>query len=618
MGNRLKRANQRLGINGLFAVAALSIVIFWRYVPETFDLTKSVFVLTSTPLVLATISLRNPAGWMRGKDWWAVAILFWLLLALLLSAFRNPSDQLAWIGQEHRYTGVLFWFVCLLGAVMVYRSSRPDSLLAFSKWVSIAAVPFLIYSFVQMTDSDPFRWGISSFNSRYVFSSQGNPNFASWTCALIFACGYLLANKQDSARWRALGLSTAICSMSVAVATVSIQGVAGIAVFLTCILGFRGLLILTGKSRSFEVRDLVYVAVFASGYVLSSNATWLLLSSVLGFVILYLVRDLSIEVSKFRLAAGSASLMAVGTGLLLVSHERVFDWMDQQFGERKAFYSAALGMFRDSPFLGHGFDRYGRMFTRYRPDWHAESLQNSISGSAHSLWLGLLVSGGLFLLLPVLLIFFGAVARSWRRAVTLSGDGDSVVLVALVVMLGILWIVSVEQVSVIFISLLVFGLAMGLERPDVRRVGSSVSRVVSAAGLALALVLAVFSVRWIEGNRAQSDAYRELYGTGNIQRGLELLDKAVRWGPHPSEVRAIRANVFSQLELKNAALSEANWVVEEYEYSGMGALESAKILLKYGEYQRAEEILVKAIENNDNNPLLVERANEALSAIRQP
>lgn len=603
--------------DGLFALAAISIVFFWRYVPETFDLTKIVVILVGVPALFLYSEFFRRRGLTRGRDRMVIVATSLFLVALMLSALLNPSSQLAWIGQEHRYTGSLFWVVCVLGAAIAYQLADRLSVERFARWVSLAAVPFLIYSFIQMADLDPFRWGINTFNSRYVFSTQGNPNFASWTCALVFACGFILAGRSERKGWYYLGQLTSISSISVAVATVSIQGVVGIAFFLAVLIVHRVVSMLKRSSQEFELGLAIHSAVFVIGYFYSTNL-WIVFTTVCaGFLALLLGGHRSVRIGKNSLK-GIVVSGFLGTLILVIyAGERLLDWADEQFGERRAFYSAAVGMVRDSPVWGHGFDRYGRLFTRYRPDWHAETLQGSVAGSAHSIWLGLLVSGGLFLFVPLFVLFVSSLARIWKEGRAQQVISDSPTFFALVLMLSFLWLVSVEQASIIFITLIFVGLGLGTGRPVVRSISKRDSRVLGAIAFSVLLTMSIVSFRWIEGNKAQSDAYRELYGTGNIELGLELMDKAVRWGPHPSETRAIRANIFAQLDLRERAVEDANWVVEEYEYSGMGALESAKILLKYQEFARAEEILVRAIRNNKNNALLVDRANEALAAIRQ-
>ena len=123
------------------------------------------------------------------------------------------------------------------------------------------------------------------------------------------------------------------------------------------------------------------------------------------------------------------------------------------------------------------------------------------------------------------------------------------------------------------------------------------------------------SARWLIGNKAQNDSYKALFGTGQIENGLDLLDKAVEWGPQPSEVRAVRSSVMLQLGRIEEAAGDAIWVAREYNYSGYGALESADLLFKVGYFEDSLYILNRVVENNSNNSALVTESYELMAAI---
>lgn len=85
---------------------------------------------------------------------------------------------------------------------------------------------------------------------------------------------------------------------------------------------------------------------------------------------------------------------------------------------RKIYWSAAISIFWSSPFLGHGFDVFGE---EYRA---VMSPENPYTNSPHNYTLDLAVSGGVFLLVPWLIVSILPIAIGARKLFLLEKNLD--------------------------------------------------------------------------------------------------------------------------------------------------------------------------------------------------
>lgn len=276
-------------------------------------------------------------------------------------------------------------------------------------------------------------------------------------------------------------------------------------------------------------------------------------------------------------------------------------------------------MFATNPLVGVGLERFGRLFTIYRPLWHARDLPGSLTSSAHSMWLGLLVSGGLLLLIPVLGIAIISAYRSLKIAFRSDALEADVVFGGLVVATIAVWMVAVEQPSTIFVSMLLFGLGLWWphqsEQKSVRRPADRYHLFKSSVAIVFVIVSVSYAVRISLGNKAQVEAFAQIFEKNDVQGGIDLLNRAVSYGPTPSEAVAIRGNLFAQLGLAELAVNDALRAAEAFEYSGRTPIASAEVLIQYGRLEEARRILLLAIEKNPGYVSIQEEASALLESI---
>jgi O-antigen ligase len=71
--------------------------------------------------------------------------------------------------------------------------------------------------------------------------------------------------------------------------------------------------------------------------------------------------------------------------------------LDASLSERREFWSAGVGIFRDNPVLGTGLDTYAHHFLAYRPASHARVNLIATTDAPHSVPLGMFTNGGVIL-----------------------------------------------------------------------------------------------------------------------------------------------------------------------------------------------------------------------------
>lgn len=583
----------------LVVVAILPLIVFHRWFPDAFDMPKAITSVIGGALLLSWGILVSSRAFVADRLLHCLLGVF--LIGLIVSALMNPNFALAFHGTERRYTGLVLWIAATVGLLSVRNFSVESTKNRLLVGLFFASWPFNVYAFLQATDNDPFKWNIVSFSSDIVFSTQGNPNFASWTCFLFIGGGIWMFVESHSLPKSLL----AACSISWTVVnltlTNSIQGQFAVVV-MCAVMAVIGVAKANGESRKLFIPSMVVLLLVGVAYVARTRPYALPIVFVVGVLILLLGSKITADLSvrSFRRSGFASSFfLVIGGALYLVSNP---GWFGSQFGERAAFYRAGWSMFQTSPFVGVGLERYGRLFALHRPSWHARDLPGSLSSSAHSMWLGLLISGGLLLVLPLLIVAGLSAFRSLKGALSDTSFSGDTVLCGLVFSSIAVWLVAVEQPSTVFVTMLIFGLGLVSPRRSLtKRIRDRKNRLFpyQAVFACVVLLLAViYSVRVSLGNRAQVDAYAAIFERNDIDEGIRLLDRAVAFGPTPSEATAIRGNLFSQLGVPDLAIRDALAAAEQFEYSGQTPIASAQTLIQYGELEGARHVLLLAIEKN--------------------
>lgn len=604
--------SDRVPAVGLGLFVSLQIGIFSRALPDTFDLAKAIALLVGGPIVLIGLAWTKD---LKPPDRSVRLVLGLVCVALCSSLLVTSRIETGLVGQDHRFTG----FITTGFSILVGVFSLMAIGIGAEKWLiqsmAIGSTPFVTYGVLQAFELDPFQWNSETFTLAAVFSTQGNPNFAAWTAAVLFPVGLWIYS--GNTRFRVVsGLVYLGGLLTVSSASSSFQGPLAVIVLSSVLLVF----ILLSRRHPLSLYLLLVSTVFhqltllVAGYSESKA-----LAALFGFLVItgvthyFISRELRLSIVASRVIAAAVSLS--GTALVLAK----WNFLISQLGERRAFNSAAWRMFLAKPWTGHGFEQFGFFYTQFRPAWHAEQLERSVPSSPHSLMLSILIAGGLVLAIPVFGVFLLGLIRSFRRAreVAFGPSGSATVMFFMQIATGFLALVAVEQIAVITITSVVWGLNL---RVTTRSLSRRNRRLVRAVVAPVCLILLVFgsalSIRWVQGNRAQGYASRNLDLGEPVEGSILLLNESVKKGPSSAAARLQRAYLRAYLG-DGSAVDEALQSAEYFNYVGSVVETGTKIVTQFEEYEKGVFLVRRGLEADSNGLLISKFAREYLSAVEE-
>jgi len=371
---------------------------------------------------------------------------FGFLTALILSSAFSDQPWVAFTGLSARGAGAITYGLCLGLLLVVTRLGQRQSLRPLLLAFGVGHAVVVLYTLIQAYGLDPYNWGVGDVYVSPVFSTLGNPNFSAGyvglTLPIIVWAGF------DSRLPIALSIpaGASIGASTVALSHLdSMQG--GGAALLA--LGVLGLWV--GPRRH-------YGRLVAAGIVLPVAAVITvvpaLLDSPTGWTVPGLIaltascaglgrwwdrRTGGQERGAGEVAAGPAVrfvveakrywwawtaflFLALLTGFFLFG-SRIVDELESGLRHRSEFWRVGLSIFSESPIVGMGLETYQEFFTSYRSVDHAVNWETVLSDSPHSVPIGILSGGGLFLALAyvalmAVILWFGA------RAVRHSSGPD--------------------------------------------------------------------------------------------------------------------------------------------------------------------------------------------------
>ena len=333
---------------------AFTTLAVWTNLEDPINLPK-MFVLVLFGAVVLGLSLPSLFSAKRldsGIQKITLALVGLFASGLLISTFKTDVKYTAIFGEYHRNNGALSYLAMtaiMLGSVLAFNTK---SVGRYFDFFSVTGIVLAIYGTLQGIGKDPVDWVIQ-YNP--FVSTLGNPNFTS----------------------AFLGLS----------------GIANLFV------------VLNSKNKNLK-------AVFSAGllinmYILFKTGS---IQGIFGFVIgssVIILTRLWIANKRFgQIGIGLASLISVPVLLALVNVGPLASRVYQgTLKNRFDYWSAALAMFRDHPFFGVGTDRFGEYYREYA--LQNQVVQGQIADNAHSVYMQLLATGGLFTFVPyILLVIF--------------------------------------------------------------------------------------------------------------------------------------------------------------------------------------------------------------------
>lgn len=278
----------------------------------------------------------------------SLSLLGLFALGLVVSTFKTDVRYTAIFGEYHRNNGLLSYLAMtaiMLGGALAFHFKSAHK---YFHYFSATGIVLAIYGTLQGMGKDPVDWVIQ-YNP--FVSTLGNPNF---TSALL--------------------------------------GLSGIATLFN---------ILTSKNKNLK-------AVFSAGLLVSVYTLFKTgsIQGIFGFVIgssVLILTKLWMANKRFgQTGIFLASLISVPVLLALVNVGPLASKIYQgTLKNRFDYWSAALAMFKDHPLFGVGIDRFGEYYREYA--LQNQVVQGQITDNAHSVYLQLLATGGLFTFIPYIL-----------------------------------------------------------------------------------------------------------------------------------------------------------------------------------------------------------------------
>lgn len=590
-------------------VMVLVCVIFWRGVGESFDLVKASVLWTLgaafTFCLLVETRRRDLSSKLFGT-----AVGASLIGILGLSTITSISPWTSFWGQSQRYTGFL---TCSLLVVLAFGLSiqRSDSSALWrTSFISVQAM-YVAFGLLQTFELDPFKWNRAGFGGE-AFGLAGNPNTSS---AVLAAC---LPFSLAVSLTHGVSKMTKSLSHLLVVLTLMLIGVfnsfqANIAVALTAVLA------LFGFHRMRQRRLMVQGGVYVLATLVLPNGNWspthrLLVSFF--FFVAQLLLDFLRPAWSFRFPrwAKTAAISAVTAGSvlgLLLQRRLVLNGISSGLTERGDFWRAGRDALFDRPLLGSGLQTFGLIFTRFRPETHAQKLENSRTSSVHNVFFGFFVDGGLILgvaFLAVLVLIALGLVRGARRQ---SDKPHTFAVVASWFSLLVMFLVTVEHIVLLTIFAVLSGLVLRLcygstELTHTRRQGTQTNSKygrVSVCLLAALLLSPITTLRPLRSAMATRDSVTAISPGQSLEYAKRAAEIAF-WDPSAWVLVA-------DAQLKVGRFDEAalsiNRALKASHYAAPLAYSAAVVQVEIGMLDVALETIDRGFSQDPHAPEL--RAN---------
>ena len=333
---------------------AFTTLTVWTNLEDPINLPK-MFVLVLFGAVVLGLSLPSLFSAKRldsGSQKISLALVGLFASGLLVSTFKTDVNYTAVFGEYHRNNGALSYLA--MTAIMFGSALAFDikSASRYFHFFSATGIILAVYGTLQGIGKDPVDWVIQ-YNP--FVSTLGNPNFTS-----------------------------------------AFLGLSGIAILFVVL-----------NSKNMNLKAVFLAGLIIDSYILfKSGAIQGIFAFIIGSSVILLTK-LWIANKRFgMIGIGLASLLSVPVLLALVNVGPLASKVYQgTLKNRFDYWSAALAMFRDHPLFGVGNDRFGEYYREYAVQ--NQVVQGQITDNAHSIYMQLLATGGLFMFIPyILLVIF--------------------------------------------------------------------------------------------------------------------------------------------------------------------------------------------------------------------
>ena len=414
---------------------------------DPFNAPKS-WVLTIASFWLLGWLSFNFKFYIQNKVLKQASLVSVVFLATLAIAFIVTDNKfVGFFGQYGRKTGFIEYFAFLVFFLTAAYLIRLDNNSKFERTVVFMGSVLGVYGFFQHYKIDFVKWHYL-YNS--VLGTLGNPDFAGAMMAILLVLNFGVAIESKHQLW--------------------FRVVAG------CNVALLAIVIVFSQARQ---------GLLAGGLGI-------------GFIILVWIYQ-----RQKRIALGLTALSFIG-GVAVIAGMLNVGPLTKYFYKlsvtyRGDYWRAAIHMFLHHPVFGVGLDRYGAYFRQYRDA--TQSLRRGPligADAAHDVPLQLAATGGIFVLLALLLITGFTL---WRGIVTLRAtQGSKQIFVAVIFGAWITYqaqsLISIDNIGIAIWGYILGGALIGIsilpQAEDPKKPEASQAQTVVSAGLALVFVVISF------------------------------------------------------------------------------------------------------------------------------
>ena len=620
----------------LLIVAIVGVPTF--FFPESlrvFVVSQAVLLWTVAVAVLLVglYRIAVTGGIERGPTVVSVASVGFLT-ALAVTSVLSSQTWVALTGLTVRGAGAITYGLCIGLLHAVFRLGRRRSLEPLVQAFIIAHMAVVAYALLQAYGLDPWSWAVLEADKYYgpVFSTLGNPNFSAGFVALTLP---LLVWVPFGSTHQPLVKVVSGATIGASIVALSYMGTAG--GYVTALVAV-GVLVnwVFGRESSRPVAVLVVlpVAVVVGGLpiLFDDPGVGLLLGAMAAMAACAsFATKLDKRVpgtdgnGRLGTATGRPWLwlgatLSLGTVAGIFLFRRIIEEVESGLSNRVEYWKVALSVFKTNPIFGTGLETYSNYFTAHRSLERAVSLEDGHADAAHSVPLGIMSGGGIFLAITyvgIILVvgYFGV--QAVRKAKGGSRQFYGAVLAA--------WFgyqvqasVSIDVPGLVFTQWILGGILLAggvqgslpaLKMPwrKARRTGNR--QWVVGAGLIAVFLLALGPLS--APLRADMAAYqgKEALKRGNPHLAVEEFQNAIDLQPRNSLYLERLADLHEQSELHEVAFEERQQVARLEPGNAFAAVQVARAAIRLNRLDLAGQWFERAVRLDPHGAgVLVEAA----------
>lgn len=433
---------------GLVAVLVIAVpTVFYRRTFSVFDVPQLTLLwLLATAVAIVECCRFLVTGQILQRQRTLSFLSSGFLAALILSSVLSDQPWVAFTGLSARGAGAITYGLCLGLLLVVTRlgQRQPLRLLLLAFVVGHAVV--VLYALIQAYGLDPYNWGVGDVYVGPVFSTLGNPNFSAGYVGLTLPI--VVWTTFDSRLPISLSIpaGASIGASTVALAHFnSFQGGAAALLALGVLGLWAGPSRKYGRSVAVGIVLPVAVVIAVVPVLLESPTGWTMSGLIAltascaglgrwwdrrtggqergaGEVVNSSTIGSAVAAKRYRWAWTASLVPALLAGFFLFG-SRIVGELESGLRHRSEFWRVGLSLFSESPIVGMGLETYQEFFTSYRSVDHAVNWETVLSDSPHSVPIGILSGGGLFLALAYAALM-AVILWSGIRAVRHSSGPD--------------------------------------------------------------------------------------------------------------------------------------------------------------------------------------------------